>query len=81
MATPSPLGTAANLKHFSVTICRFDPRKGLESGEKFVLPVDCIDEEHAISSTLSNAVAFTKKSQGTEVLSVAFCCTGIEEHP
>ena len=81
MATPYPLRTPANLNHYSLTICRFDPKKGLESGEKFVLPVDCIDEEHAISSTLSNAVAFTKKSQGTEVLSVAFCCIGVEERP
>ncbi len=80
MVTPSKLGEAANLKHFDVTIRRFDPKQGLASGEEFVLPVDCIDAEHAISSTLANAVAFTKKSQGSEVLSVAFCCTGIQEH-
>lgn len=80
MANPSTLGAAANLKHYDVTICRFDPAKGPEDGEKFVLPVRCIDEEHAISSTLANAVSFTKKSQGSEVLPVAFCCVGIEEH-
>ena len=79
MIAPSMLGAPAKLKKYNVTIRRFDPKKGLASGEEFVLPVDCIDEEHAISSTLSNAVAFTKKSQGAEVLSVAFCCTGIEE--
>ena len=77
---PSKLGAPANLKHFNVTIRRFDPKKGLSSGEDFVLPVDCIDAEHAISSTLANAVAFTKKSDGAEVLPVAFCCTGIQEH-
>ena len=65
---------------FDVTICRFDPKKGLESGQRFILPVDCIDEEHAVSSTLSNAVAFTGKSQGSEVLSVASCCVGVQEH-
>ena len=77
--TPSKLGAPANLKKYNVTIRRFDPKKGLESGENFMLPVDSPDEEHAISSTLANAVAFTKKSQGTELLSVAFCCVGIQE--
>ena len=76
---PSKLGAPANLKKYNVTIRRFDPKKGLENGEDFVLPVDSPDEEHAISSTLANAVAFTKKSQGVELLSVAFCCTGIQE--
>ena len=28
----------------------------------------------------TNPVAFTKKPQGTRVLPVAFCCTGIQEH-
>ena len=76
---PTQLGAPDKLKRYNVTIRRFDPKKGLEGGQDFVLPVDCIDEEHAISSTLSNAVAFTKKSQGSEILSVAFCCMGIEE--
>ena len=79
MTSPSKLGSPAHLKKYNVTIRRFDPKEGLKSGEDFMLPVDCIDEEHAISSTLSNAVAFTKKSQGSEILSVAFCCTKIEE--
>ena len=78
-SSPSKLGTSANLKQYNVTIRRFDPKKGLDNGENFVLPVDSPDEEHAISSTLSNAVAFTKKSQGSELLSVAFCCVGIQE--
>ena len=79
MNTPTKLGTPANLKKFNVTIRRFDPKKGLESGEDIVLPVDSPDEEHAISSTLANAVSWTIKSQGGEVLSVAFCCVGIQE--
>ena len=79
MTMPTRLGAPARLKQYNVTIRRFDPKKGLESGQDFVLPVDCIDKEHAISSTPSNAVAFTKKSQDSEILSVAFCCVGIEE--
>ncbi len=79
MVTPSKLGTSPKLKHYEVTIRRFDPKRGLESGEDFVLPVNSIDEEHAISSTLANAVSLTTKAQGGEVLSVAFCCTKIQE--
>ena len=79
MNNPTKLGTPANLKKFNVTIRRFDPRKGMESGEDFVLPVDSPDEEHAISSTLANTVSWTVKSQNGAVLSVAFCCTGIQE--
>lgn len=79
MATPSKLGTPASLKKYNVTIRRFDAHKGLDSGENFVLPVDSIDEEHAISSTLANAISWTAKSQGGAVLPVAFCCVGIEE--
>ena len=78
MNLPSKLGTSANLKRFNVTICRFDPKKGLESGEDFVWPVDSPDEEHAISSTLANAVSWTAKPQNGTMLSVAFCCTGIQ---
>ncbi len=79
MPVSSQLGTSAKLKKYNVTIRRFDPKQGLASGEDFVLPVDSPDEEHAISSTLANAVSWTTKSPGGEVLSVAFCCTGIQE--
>ena len=79
MSSPSTLDTAAGLKQHHVTIRRFDPEKGPGSGEEFVLPVGCIDEEHAISSTLANTVALTKKSQGGEVLPVAFCCVDVQE--
>ena len=68
-----------DLKKFNVTIRRFDPEQGLESGEDFVLPVDCPDEEQAVSSTISNAISFTAKVQDSEVLSVAFCCIGVQE--
>ena len=68
-----------DLKEFNVTIRRFDPTFGPENGEEFVLPVDSPDEEHAVSATLSNAVAFTTKVKGSELLPIAFCCFGIEE--
>ena len=77
--TPSKLGAPANLKRFNVTIRRFDVHKGIESGEDFVLPVDSIDEDHAIASTLANAISWTVKAQGGAVLPVAFCCVAIEE--
>ncbi len=67
------------LKRFNVSVRRFNPRQGLESGEDFVLPVDSPDAEHAASAAMSNAVAFTTKVQGGAVASVAFCCTGVSE--
>ena len=78
-AAPSKLGAPANLKKFSVTIRRFDTLKGVDSGEDFVLPVDSIDEDHAIASTLANAISWTVKAQGGAVLPVAFCCVAVEE--
>ncbi len=69
------------LKRFNVTVRRFDPRQGLESGQAFVLPVDSPDEEHAISAAMSNAVAFTTKSEGQQLLPIAFCCTDVQERP
>ena len=78
-ATPSKLGAPANLRKFNVTVRRFDVHKGIESGEDFVLPVDSIDEDHAIASTLANAISWTVKAQGGAVLPVAFCCVAIEE--
>ncbi len=67
------------LKKFNVTVRRFDPKQGLESGEEFVLPVDSPDAEHGVSAAMSNAVAFTTKVRGGSVASVAFCCTGVSE--
>ncbi len=66
------------LKKFNVIVRRFDPSKGLASGEEFVLPVDSPDEEHALSAAMSNAVAFTTKMQGSATLPIAFSCIGVE---
>jgi len=70
-----------NLKKFNVAVCRFDSHIGLEAGETFVLPVDSLDEEHAVSAAMSNAVAFTTKLQSGKVLPVAFCCIAVESRP
>ena len=67
----------SDLKNFHVTIRRFDPARGLGSGTDFVLPVDSPDEEHAVSAAMSNAVAFTRKTEGSRVLSVAFACVAV----
>ena len=67
----------SDLKKFNVTVCRFDPAKGLASGTDFVLPVDSPDEEHAASAAMSNAVAFTRKLDGDSVLPVAFACIAV----
>ena len=77
--TPTKLVTPAELTKYNVTIRRFDPNKGLDSGENFVLPVDSIDADHAIASTLANAISWTTKAQGGVVLPMAFCCVAIEE--
>ena len=77
--TPTKLGAPADLKPYNVTIRRFDPNQGYDRGENFVLPVDSIDEDHAIASTLANAISWTTKAQGGTVLPVAFCCVAIEE--
>lgn len=68
-----------NLKKFNVTIKRFNPQQGLESGEELVLPVDSPDEEHAAASVMSNVISFTTKMQGSTALPVAFCCVGVSE--
>ena len=85
LATPAqaqtPVGQPQPLKRYNVTIRRFNPAQGPTSGEQFVLPVDSPDAEHAISSTLANAVSFTTKSSGGSVLPVAFLCTAIAERP
>ncbi|MEH3158574.1 MAG: hypothetical protein PGN08_06285 [Sphingomonas taxi] len=62
---------------FACTIRVFDPASGATI-EEHVLPVDSPDAEHAAASTLANAAAFTPKTSGDAVLSVAFCCTAVE---
>ena len=68
---------ASALRAFNVTVRRFDPHEGLSSGTDFVLPVDSPDEEHAVSAAMSNAVAFTRKTNGGTVLAVAFACIAV----
>lgn len=70
--------TKTDLKSFKVTIRVFDPTKGLESGQDYVLPVDSPDAEHAIASTTANAASFTKKADGGKALPVAFTCIKVE---
>ncbi len=67
------------LRKYNVTIRRFNPQLGLASGEDFILPVDSPDQEHAVSSTMANAVSFTTKTSGSSLLPVAFTCTAIAE--
>lgn len=66
------------LKPFKVTVRVFDPGKGLESGQDYVLPVDSPDAEHAAASTMANAVSFTRKIDGGKALPVAFTCIKVE---
>ena len=68
---------ATTLSPFNVTILSFDPEKGLESGEQYVLPVDSPDEDHAIASTLANAASFTKKYSFGKIVPLAFMCKSI----
>ena len=69
--------TPSNLKKFNVPVRRFDPAEGLASGTDYVLPVDSLDEEHAVFAAMSNAVAFTHKVDGSSVLPVAFTCVAV----
>ena len=66
------------LKRYTVYVRRFHLATGIESGAVFALPVDSPDEEHAISAAMSNAVAFTRKTEGSAVIPVAFTCERIE---
>lgn len=66
-----------DLQKFEVTVRCFDPRVGPESGADYVLPVDSPDAEHAISAAMSNAVAFTPKTDGDRTADVAFWATGV----
>ena len=65
------------LRQFNVTVRRFDPNGSFERGKDLVLPVDSPDEEHAVSAAMSNAVAFTRKTEGSRALSVAFACSAV----
>ena len=49
------------LKPFNVTVCIFEPAKGLESGQTYVLPVDSPDAEHACASTIANAASLRRR--------------------
>ncbi len=66
------------LKPFDVTIRVFDPTKGMEDGQDYVLPVDSPDAEHAVASTMANAASFTRKVEGGKPLPVAFTCIKVE---
>lgn len=68
-----------SLNKYNVSIRRFDPKNGSDSGETFVLPVDSPDEEHAISSTLANCISWTTKVRLGVLLDIAFTCVGIEK--
>ena len=70
--------TKTDLKPFSVTVRVFDPVKGAGSGQDYVLPVDSPDAEHAVASTMANAVSFTKTMEAGKPLSVAFTCVKVE---
>lgn len=66
------------LKPFNVTIRVFDPGKGVDNGQDYVLPVDSPDAEHAAASTMANAVSFTKNTDGGRPLPVTFTCVKVE---
>ena len=68
-----------NQKKFNVTVRSFDPKQSMQSGQEFVRLVDSPDEEHAISAAMSNTIAFTTKSAGQDLLSIAFCYTAVTE--
>jgi hypothetical protein len=75
-AVPSTAGaqtvtTTSELKHYNVTIRRFDPARPA-SAQEFVLPVDSPDEEHAIASTIANAASWAGKVADGRPLPVAF---------
>ena len=65
-ASAQMVQTSTELKHYDVTIRRFDPNGPAGNGQLFVLPVDSPDAEHAIASTIANASAFSMKTDGAE---------------
>ena len=73
----SDVATPSELKPFNVTIRRYDPTPDAGRGHLFMLPVDSPDEEHAASSTLSNAIAFSRKTDGSKALPVAFTVVSV----
>ena len=77
-ASAQMVRTQAELKHFNVTIRRFDPGQPQATGQLFVLPVDSPDAEHAIASTLANAAAFSRKADAGRPLPVAFMAVRVE---
>ena len=80
-ASAQMVRSPADLKHYNVTVRRFDPAQGPASGDVFVLPVDSPDAEHAIASTIANASAFSKKTEAGRPLPVAFMAVRIELRP
>lgn len=66
------------IKQFNVTVRRFDPSRD-DAGEEFILPVDCPDAEHAASAVLSNLIAWSEKTSGSSVRSIAFQCLAVSE--
>ena len=77
-----PLGATEQartaLKPFNVTVRLFDPAEVADGGRDYVLPVDSPDAEHAASSTMANAVSFTRKTEGGKVHPVAFRVVKVE---
>ena len=67
------------LKPYTVAVRVFDPAKGLDSGETYLLPVDSPDAEHACASTLANAASFTRKVEDGRAVPVAFCAVEVRE--
>ena len=77
-ATAGEITAKTELRPFNVAIRVFDPTKGLASGQDYVLPVDSPDAEHAVASTMANAVSFSTKTDAGKPLPVAFTCLGVE---
>lgn len=78
-ASAQMVQTQAELKHYDVTIRRFDPAQGPNNGQLFVLPVDSPDAEHAIASTIANASAFSRKTNAGQPMPVAFMAVRIDQ--
>ena len=67
------------LKKYNVTIRRFDPAQGPQSGQEFVLPVDSPDEEHAIASTIANAASWPGKLANGRPVPMAFTAVRVSQ--
>ena len=78
-ASAQTVQSPSELKHYDVTIRRFDPTGPAGNGQVFVLPVDSPDAEHAIASTIANASAFSMKTDGAgRAAPVAFMAVKVE---